>query len=208
MDNQKRFDFGNYQVVRQEFVDEANEINFTFSQGRAYINNYGLSLFKENYIQIYVDCERKNMVIKPLFEKRKDSFRWSGTGRKRRPRHMRCTPLYMMIFMMMNWDINRRYRITGYVEDNGRERVLFFDLKNAVAFKPEEEDKLNLKFDRSFPEEWRNSFGVNAGEHFDGGDIRFFEDQVEFDVNLKLSKNKTRLQEMRKGEDNAAGNDE
>ena len=77
-----------------------------------------------------------------------------------------------------------------------------------MALKTEEEAKLNLKFDRSYPDEWKNSFGVNAGEHFGEEDIRIFEDQVEFDVNLKLSKNKTRLQEMRKGDSNAAGNDE
>lgn len=195
MDNFEKFDLSNYQVVRQEFVDDAQEIYFSFNMGKAYINGYGLSLFREEYIQIYVDQERKNMVIKPLPERKKDSFRWSGTGKKRKPRHMRCTPLYIMVFMMMDWDIYSRYRITGYIEQNGEERVLYFDLKNAVRFKTEEEKEMTLKLDRNYPEQWRNSFGIFGRDHVESSDIKIFDDCVEFDVELKLNrKNKEKLQ--------------
>lgn len=197
MDNQEKIDLANYQVVRQEYVDDAQEIYFTFNMGKAYINCYGLSLFREDYVQIYVDQERKNMVIKPLTEKKKDSFRWSGTGKKRKPRHMRCAPLYMMVFLMMDWDIYSRYRITGYIEENGEERVLYFDLKNAVRFKNEDEKEMTLRLDRSYPEEWRNSFGIHGRNHFDSSDIKVFDDRVEFDVELKLNrKNKDKLQNI------------
>ena len=181
-----------YQVVRNGMIAGDDEPQLTFNRGRIYINSYGLSLFPdEDYIRVLVNDENRSIVLYPFQSKKKDSFKWCG-GNKRKPRHMRCMPLFYLVFRMMAWDLNARYRIAGYVEEEGEKRVLFFDLTEADCFQTTEETDENGKriVRQCFPEDWLQSYGIPVMDYNSRQDIRIFDDEAVFDVEMQDIKKK------------------
>ena len=157
-----------YQVVRQDYFNCQSEPQFTFGKGRAYINSFGLKHFPDKeYIQILVNKEKKSLIIRPMAEKIKDSVRWSAGSKKRRPRHMSCTPLYLMIYQMMGWDLSARYRITGTFQKDNMDELIFFDLMQAICF--ESTDAKNAEgravIKKSFPKSWEYNYGIAKKEY-------------------------------------------
>ena len=152
-----------------------------------YINSYGLSLFPdEDYIRVLVDDVAFGLVIEPYAVKKKDSFRWCGGVKKRKPRHMGCLPLYYLVYRMMKWDIDARYRITGEIEEDGNKRVLYFRLKKAQCFKDTGKvDENGRKIIKHWvPEDWGTSFGLPVAEYEEREDIKTFGDVAVFDVEM------------------------
>ncbi len=193
---------GQYEVVRQDYFFSQEEPQFTFKNGKAYINSFGLRQFPDkDYIQILIDKEAKTMVIKPFKEKVKDSFRWSA-GKKRQPRHMRCVPLYCMVYQMMGWNLNARYRVTGYLHTYGEVPVLYFDLAEAICFVQTELDAHgNPVVKEYFPKEWEPSFGTVEAEYTEKDFITTYEEDGLFEVKLPLRKeNLARMQEQKQDE--------
>ncbi|MCR5598255.1 MAG: hypothetical protein K6G19_08770, partial [Lachnospiraceae bacterium] len=200
--------------VRQEFVSEYDDIIVTFNRGRFYINSYGLSQFpSQDYIQVLVDEDTKSIVLKPSINKKRDSFLWSGGLKKRKPRHIKCVPLFYLIFQMMEWDINARYQVRGTIEDYGEERVLFLDLRDARAFvreaTPEEADKIEEvrtrpKYHMQMPQEWMKSFGMPFMDYENRQDIKTFDEMAVFDVEFAANEKK-KEQARRLSEHNGEG---
>ena len=182
-------DLSTFQVVRQDFVTEQEEPQLSFNNGKIYINRYGLSQFpEENYIRLLIDDKSLGVAVIPFKTRQKDSFRWCGTGIRRRPRHMRCLPLYYLVYRMMSWDINARYRITGQLEDHGERRVLYFNLRDAVCFqKTDSYDNNGHRIvKQSLPAEWLESYGQPVMDYNARQDIKTFDDIATFDVALDI----------------------
>lgn len=181
------------EVVRQDFFVTQDEPQLTFNQGRMYVNNYCMKEFtEENYIQVLVDRMNKAIVIKPIKEKVKDSFRWCGMTEKRKARHMRCIPMFYLTYKMMKWDVNNRYKITGHIERANGERALYFQLKDAMCFEPVRIDEKTGRtiYKQHMPENWQMSFGISVKEYGDGECItRYAEDGV-FEIELPICKDK------------------
>lgn len=188
-------DLSNYQVVRQEFGMSQEVIQVTFNQGRLYVNNYTLSQFpEEDYIQVLVDEDTKSMVIKPSVKKKRDSFKWSGGLNKRKARRIGCKPLYYLVYRLMEWDINCRYRIDGEIEDYGEQKVIFVDLRDAICFKREDDGNKRMQM----PEEWLKSFGMPYMDYKNRQDIKTFEDMAVFDVQMDMvSGAKKKMEELK-----------
>lgn len=214
-------DLSHYQVVRREYGSSPDEIQITFNRGRLYINSYGLSRFpQENYIQVLVDEDTQSAVIKPSIKKKRDSFLWCGGMKKRKPRHISCIPLCYLVFRMMNWDWDARYRITGEIEDYGEERVIFLDLRSAVCFVREQTgDGIAGKTSThmKMPQDWANSFGMPYEDYSKRQDIKTFDEMSVFNVELLMKRDKvSRIQELKeekerdaaKADGNNAGEEE
>lgn len=198
LDKNKR-DFSGYQVVRQEFVSGADDVTVTFNRGRFYINSVGLNQFPDkDYIQILVDKDTKSLVIKPSKRKKRDSFLWCSSGKKRKPRRMKCIPLYYLIYQMMNWDINARYQIRGTIEDYGECKVIFTDLRDAICYVRTENDEDRAKYQMHLPEEWQKNFGMPIMDYENRTDIKTFDEAVVFDVEfMQNEKKKKQMAELK-----------
>lgn len=178
-----------YEVVRQDYFFSQEEPQFTFHRGKAHINSAGLRLFPgKDYIQILIDKKEKIMIIKPYEEKVKDSFKWSA-GRKRQPRHMRCVPLYYMVYQMMGWNLNARYRITGFKQEYGNGMVLFFRLSEAICYvKDDAVDENGAPvIQELFPKEWETKFGIAEAEHKESDVLKVYEEDGLFEIRLPIN---------------------
>ena len=152
-----------YEVVRQDFLGGMEEPQLSFARGRVYVNSYCLTMYPDDdYVIFMVDRNQKTLAVKPYKTKVKDSLRWCTGGRKRRPRKVSCKPFFYMLFKMMGWDLAGRYRITGIRQRSASEDVLFFDLKEAMAFERTDEfDEVGRRaLSTYYPDAWKESFGV------------------------------------------------
>lgn len=176
-----RLDLSEFEVIRQEYIFSQETPMVTFRKGRIHVNKYALNLFpNHDYIQLLIKRETKELVICPVKKGTKDSFRWAS-GQKRNPRHIKCTPLYYLLFQMMDWDMDCRYRICGTEEEeqNG-EKAIYFSLMDAVRYMRDEDIP-------SYPEEWALQFGTKKSEHKQENIIDRFEDDAIFSVELPVS---------------------
>ena len=200
-------DYSDYQVVRQEYITSYDDILITFNRGRFYINSFGLSQFPDkDYIQVLVDEDTKSMVIKPSKKKKRDSFIWCGGVKKRKPRHIKCIPLFYLVFQMMQWDINARYQIRGYIDDYGEEPVIFVDLRDAICYIRAETNSETAggnspqnkpRYQMQMPQEWQKSFGMPLMEYENRQDIKTFDGMTVFDVEFAQNEShKARMKEL------------
>ncbi len=183
MNLNNNIDLSGYEVVRQEYFCGQDEPQFTFNKGKAYINKYGLNMFPDmDYVQFLVDKKEKVLVVKPRCDKTKDSIKWC-VGSKRKSRHISCIPLYYMIFRMMNWNMNARYRITGYKLDYERTPILVFELENAICYDKKSEDG-NISQVKYYPERWNMNFGVVKENYNEDGVINMYDEDGTFEIRL------------------------
>ena len=204
-------DLSRYRVVRQEFISNPDEIQLTFNQGRIYINDYGLRQFpEEDYVRVLIDENTKSLVIRPYKKKVRASFCWCGGVKRRKARHVKCLPLFYLIFKMMQWDINARYRITGNIEDSGEDRIIYFDLRDAICFIREPriagngkgadgnrtDDRTDIndpggsgrlsneqnRYNMQMPQEWEKHYGMPVMDYDNRKDIKTFDNMAVFDV--------------------------
>lgn len=212
-ENINQRDLSHYRVIRQEFISNPEEVQLTFNQGRLYINEYGLKQFPDkDYVRILIDEKTKSLVIRPYQNKVRASFCWCGGLKSRKARRVKCLPLFYLIFKMMQWDINARYRITGNIEDSGEDRIIYFDLKDAVCFIREPEmagigkgsdsngtdDRADIndsggprslfyeknRYHMQMPKEWEAHYGMPLMEYDNREDIKTFDNMAVFDVDF------------------------
>lgn len=182
-------DLSGYEVVREDYISDPETVQLNLNKGRLYINSYGLSRFPdEDYVRILVNDELRSLVIKPYKEKVRASYRWCGGKSKRKARHVRCLPLFYLIYKMMNWDINARYRITGEIEEANGEKVIYFDLEDAVCFIKDTENGEEPKYHMQMPQEWEKHYGMPVMDFEKRQDIRTFQDAAVFDVEFEQLK--------------------
>lgn len=196
-------DLSQYEVVREDFISDADGVQLNFNKGRMYINNYGLSKFpEEDYVRILINQETRNLVIKPYKEKVRASYCWCGGKLKRKPRRVKCLPLFYQIYKMMQWDINARYRIAGEIEDSGEEKIIFFDLDDAICFVRETganntivgvcENGRTPKYHMQMPSEWEKHYGMLVMDFDNRQDVKTFGNMAVFDVTFELNREMVR----------------
>ena len=221
-------DLSQYEVVREDFFSDFNGIQLNFNKGRMYINNYCLSKFPdEDYVRILINQETKSLVIKPYKEKVRASYSWCGGKNKRKARRVKCLPLFYMIYKMMQWDINARYRITGEIEESSDERIIYFDLEEAVCFicEPGTKHRLNThnidgdigkdiytdsistktigktRYRMQMPSEWEKHYGMPIMDFDNRQDIKTFGNMAVFDVEFELNKEAIKITQETKGKE-------
>ena len=193
MENDFGIDLDNYEVVRKEYFNNQQEPQFTFNNGRAYINGFGLkSMDMCEYVQLLFDKEKKTLVVKPSNSKQKDALRWCTSGKKRKPRHMRCIPLFYLVYQMMGWNMNGRYRITGFKKESNGKDILFFDLSDAICYMPTGEYDENGRAItiEQFPKQWEGTFGLSTMDYETREDVEVYDEEMVFNVPLEMNKKK------------------
>lgn len=165
----KNLKLDKYQVVRKEFMPHSRELALTFSDMHFSVNQQCLRRFpNHDTVLTLIDPEEKLMVLLPCPENTPNAFRWCGYTRgKRIPRRGANTVLYGMIFDLMRWDLESRYKVLGSSAQDKEQPMLVFDLKQAETYPRQYSGERRLKTSRTaqYPAAWREQFGVTYGEH-------------------------------------------
>ena len=166
-----------------------------------WVNSVCLKKFPEtDHVQIMVNSSLKTLTLYPSQEDVRDALPWcsSGSGR-RRPRQLSCPIFFAMIYALMKWNPDFRYRLTGKHLCGNGEELLAFDLRSAEAF-PYSGD-MKWRYTPHFPGDWRDRFGMPAVEHSMEPLVHIFQEYAVFELEPPSVKPDTPAIPGTKGED-------
>lgn len=124
------FSYDGYQVVRRELFAHLREPAVVIRRDSVTFNTACIAGLEDAvYIQILVNQENKRMVVRKCEENDKDALRWCvEKPDKRKSRKMTNKLFSAMIYDMMGWDLDCRYKMQGYKIMHEDETMYIFDL--------------------------------------------------------------------------------
>lgn len=124
------FSYDGYQVVRRELFAHLREPAVVIRRDSVTFNTACISGLEDAvYIQILVNQENKRMVVRKCEENDKDALRWCiEKPDKRKSRKMSNKLFSAMMYDMMGWDSDCRYKILGHKITHEDETMYIFDL--------------------------------------------------------------------------------
>lgn len=179
------FSLSGYQVVRGEFFAHICEPSLTLSNNKIYVNTACIKkLPSVDYIQLLVNQTTKKIVVRPCREDVKDSLRWCSATAKRSPKQITAKIPFAMVFSLMNWNQNYRYKLLGKLIKFNDELLFVFDMTTPEIFVKSKNaaGKETTSRTPSFPDEWKNQFGIPVEEHHNMLQINLFDGYTVFSV--------------------------
>ena len=161
-------DLYNYEMVSGEFFAQIKEPAFTINVNKVYVNTAAVRLLpKVDYVKFMINRDEKKLVIKPCSEMDIQGYNWAkDKGGKRYPSHRTGEPFVQSLCMLMNWNPQFRYKISGKknrAKGDGEE-ILVFDLTSYKCFEKEISEDGKISKRPVFPPGWNGTFGPKYGE--------------------------------------------
>lgn len=124
------FSYDGYQVVRRELFAHLREPAVVIRRDSVTFNTACIAGLEDAvYIQILVNQDNKKMVVRKCEENDKDALRWCvEKPDKRKSRKMTNKLFSAMMYDMMGWDLDCRYKMQGYKITHEGETMYIFDL--------------------------------------------------------------------------------
>ena len=91
---------------------------------------------------------------------------------------------------LMNWDANYRYKLLGKLIRSNDELLYVFDLNSAETFKRSitENGKVKTQKTPTYPDDWKNQFGLPVVEHRKSMQVNTFDNYAVFSLNPEQEK--------------------
>lgn len=124
------FSYDGYQVVRRELFAHLKEPAVVIRRDSVTFNTACIAGLEDAvYIQILVNQENKRMFVRKCEKNDKDALRWCvEKPDKRKSRKMTNKLFSAMVYEMMGWDLDCRYKMQGYKITHEDENMYIFDL--------------------------------------------------------------------------------
>lgn len=190
------FSFSGYQVVRGEFFAHIFEPALTLNNNKIYVNTACIKKLPNiDFVQLLVNKDSKKIVIRPCSEDVKDSFRWCSATSKRTPKQITAKIPFGMIYDMMNWNLHYRYKLLGKLIRSNNELLFVFDLTTPEVFIRQINDNGKEVSSRmpTYPDEWKNQFGLPVEQHQDNLQINLFDGFTVFSVKEQSKRKKEKM---------------
>lgn len=180
------FSYEGFQVVRGEFFAHIYEPSFTFNGNKVSVNTACIRKLPDTeFVQILVNPEERKLAVRPCEENEKDSFRWCiANSKKRAPKQITCRVFFAKVISLMEWNQNYRYKLLGKLIRSSGELLFVFDLTTPEIFTKVVKDDGKLKSSRTptYPEDWKNQFGVPMEEHQKALQVNIFDGYAVFGI--------------------------
>ena len=130
------FSYDGYQVVRRELFAHLREPAVVIRRDSVTFNTACIAGLEDAvYIQILVNQDNKRMVVRKCEENDKDALRWCiEKPDKRKSRKMSNKLSSAMMYDMMGWNTDCRYKILGHKITHENETMYIFDLLETEIF--------------------------------------------------------------------------
>ena len=130
------FSYDGYQVVRRELFAHLREPAVVIRRESVTFNTACIAGLEDAvYIQILVNQDNKRMVVRKCEENDKDALRWCiEKPDKRKSRKMSNKLFSAMMYDMMGWNTDCRYKILGHKITHEDETMYIFDLLETEIF--------------------------------------------------------------------------
>ena len=143
--------------VRRELFSEWNAANITVSKTGIAINAGCISHLNDAaYVEVLLHPNERLLAVRKTGKRNKNAVPWrNGTLSAKKLSHV--------LYTLMGWQKDWKYRMTANFFSKNSEQVLIFDL-NCCEFRIRDAEK-GAKSSRAVPREWLSCFGNDLPEH-------------------------------------------
>jgi hypothetical protein len=163
------FSYEGYQVVRRELFAHLREPAVVIRRDSVTFNTACIAGLEDAvYIQILVNQDNKRMVVRKCEENDKDALRWCvAKPDKRKSRKMTNKIFSAMMYEMMGWNLDCRYKILGHKITFEDETIYVFDLMETEIFLDIKGKRAKKDTESQFTTEKANSIEETASNSTD-----------------------------------------
>ena len=163
------FSYEGYQVVRRELFAHLREPAVVIRRDSVTFNTACIAGLEDAvYIQILVNHDNKRMVVRKCEENDKDALRWCvAKPDKRKSRKMTNRIFSAMMYEMMGWNLDCRYKILGHKITFEDETIYVFDLMETEIFLDIKGKRAKKDTESQFTTEKANSIEETASNSID-----------------------------------------
>ena len=163
------FSYEGYQVVRRELFAHLREPAVVIRRDSVTFNTACIAGLEDAvYIQILVNQDNKRMVVRKCEENDKDALRWCvAKPDKRKSRKMTNKIFSAMMYEMMGWNLDCRYKILGHKITFEDETIYVFDLMETEIFLDIKGKRAKKDTESQFTTEKANSIEETASNSID-----------------------------------------
>ena len=163
------FSYDGYQVVRRELFAHLREPAVVIRRDSVTFNTACIAGLEDAvYIQILVNQDNKRMVVRKCEEIDKDALRWCvAKPDKRKSRKMTNKIFSAMMYEMMGWNLDCRYKILGHKITFEDETIYVFDLMETEIFLDIKGKRAKKDTESQFTTEKANSIEETASNSTD-----------------------------------------
>ena len=163
------FSYDGYQVVRRELFAHLREPAVVIRRDSVTPNTACIAGLEDAvYIQILVNQDNKRMVVRKCEENDKDALRWCvAKPDKRKSRKMTNKIFSAMMYEMMGWNLDCRYKILGHKITFEDETIYVFDLMETEIFLDIKGKRAKKDTESQFTTEKANSIEETASNSID-----------------------------------------
>ena len=163
------FSYDGYQVVRRELFAHLREPAVVIRRDSVTFNTACIAGLEDAvYIQILVNQDNKRMVVRKCEENDKDALRWCvAKPDKRKSRKMTNKIFSAMMYEMMGWNLDCRYKILGHKITFEDETIYVFDLMETEIFLDIKGKRAKKDTESQFTTEKANSIEETASNSID-----------------------------------------
>lgn len=163
------FSYDGYQVVRRELFAHLREPAVVIRRDSVTFNTACIAGLEDAvYIQILVNQDSKRMVVRKCAENDKDALRWCvAKPDKRKSRKMTNKIFSAMMYEMMGWNLDCRYKILGHKITFEDETIYVFDLMETEIFLDIKGKRAKKDTESQFTTEKANSIEETASNSID-----------------------------------------
>ena len=163
------FSYDGYQVVRRELFAHLREPAVVIRRDSVTFNTACIAGLEDAvYIQILVNQDNKRMVVRKCEENDKDALRWCvAKPDKRKSRKMTNKIFSAMMYEMMGWNLDCRYKILGHKITFEDETIYVFDLMETEIFLDIKGKRAKKDTESQFTTEKTNSIEETASSDTD-----------------------------------------
>ena len=163
------FSYDGYQVVRRELFAHLREPAVVIRRDSVTFNTACIAGLEDAvYIQILVNQDSKRMVVRKCEENDKDALRWCvAKPDKRKSRKMTNKIFSAMMYEMMGWNLDCRYKILGHKITFEDETIYVFDLMETEIFLDIKGKRAKKDTESQFTTEKANSIEETASSDTD-----------------------------------------
>ena len=163
------FSYDGYQVVRRELFAHLREPAVVIRRDSVTFNTACIAGLEDAvYIQILVNQDSKRMVVRKCEENDKDALRWCvAKPDKRKSRKMTNKIFSAMMYEMMGWNLDCRYKILGHKIIFEDETIYVFDLMETEIFLDIKGKRAKKDTESQFTTEKANSIEETASNSTD-----------------------------------------
>ena len=163
------FSYDGYQVVRRELFAHLREPAVVIRRDSVTFNTACIAGLEDAvYIQILVNQDSKRMVVRKCEENDKDALRWWVAKPEKRKSRKRTNKIFSaMMYEMMGWNLDCRYKILGHKITFEDETIYVFDLMETEIFLDIKGKRAKKDTESQFTTEKANSIEETASSDTD-----------------------------------------